>query len=71
MVEFLHKKGFADITEDLNQKLTDEQYNLPVRTSLSARRLPGSCRTASAAKPHPSSPFRRKNLPSRLRKSRR
>ena len=30
MVEFLHKKGFADITEDLNQKLTDEQYNLLV-----------------------------------------
>ena len=30
LVEFLHKKGFADITEDLNQKLTDEQYNLLV-----------------------------------------
>ena len=30
MVEFLHKKGFADVTEDLNQKLTDEQYNLLV-----------------------------------------
>ena len=26
LVEFLHKKGFADITEDLNQKLTDEEY---------------------------------------------
>ena len=30
LVEFLHKKGFADITEDLNQKLSDEQYNLLV-----------------------------------------
>ena len=30
LVEFLHKKGFADVTEDLNQKLTDEQYNLLV-----------------------------------------
>ena len=30
LVEFLHKKGFADITEDLNQKLTDEEYNLLV-----------------------------------------
>lgn len=30
MVDFLHKKGFADVTEDLNQKLTDEQYNLLV-----------------------------------------
>ena len=30
LVDFLHKKGFADITEDLNQKLTDEQYNLLV-----------------------------------------
>ena len=30
MVEFLHKKGFGDVTEDLNQKLTDEQYNLLV-----------------------------------------
>ena len=30
LVEFLHKKGFAEITEDLNQKLTDEQYNLLV-----------------------------------------
>ena len=29
-MEFLHKKGFADVTEDLNQKLTDEQYNLLV-----------------------------------------
>ena len=28
LVDFLHKKGFQDITEDLNQKLTDEQYNL-------------------------------------------
>ena len=28
MVDFLHKKGFTDITEDLNQKLTDEEYNL-------------------------------------------
>jgi len=30
LVDFLHKKGFADVTEDLNQKLTDEQYNLLV-----------------------------------------
>ena len=30
LVEFLHKKGFADVTEDLNQKLTDEEYNLLV-----------------------------------------
>ena len=30
LVEFLHKKGFNDVTEDLNQKLTDEQYNLLV-----------------------------------------
>ena len=30
LVEFLHKKGFGDVTEDLNQKLTDEQYNLLV-----------------------------------------
>ena len=30
MVEFLHKKGFGDVTEDLNQKLSDEQYNLLV-----------------------------------------
>ena len=28
LVDFLHKKGFQDITEDLNQKLTDEQYNM-------------------------------------------
>lgn len=28
LVDFLHKKGFQDITDDLNQKLTDEQYNL-------------------------------------------
>lgn len=28
LVEFLHKKGFQDVTEDLNQKLTDEQYNM-------------------------------------------
>ena len=28
LVDFLHKKGFQDVTEDLNQKLTDEQYNL-------------------------------------------
>ena len=33
LVEFLHKKGFADITEDLNQKLTDEEYNLLVAMS--------------------------------------
>ncbi len=30
LVEFLHKKGFGDVTEDLNQKLSDEQYNLLV-----------------------------------------
>ena len=30
LVEFLHKKGFADVNDDLNQKLTDEQYNLLV-----------------------------------------
>ena len=30
LVEFLHKKGFGDVTDDLNQKLTDEQYNLLV-----------------------------------------
>ena len=30
LVDFLHKKGFADVTEDLNQKLTDEEYNLLV-----------------------------------------
>ena len=30
LVDFLHKKGFTDVTEDLNQKLTDEQYNLLV-----------------------------------------
>ena len=30
LVEFLHKKGFDDVTDDLNQKLTDEQYNLLV-----------------------------------------
>ena len=30
LVDFLHKKGFSEITEDLNQKLTDEQYNLLV-----------------------------------------
>ena len=30
LVDFLHKKGFGDVTDDLNQKLTDEQYNLLV-----------------------------------------
>ena len=30
LVEFLHKKGFGDVADDLNQKLTDEQYNLLV-----------------------------------------
>ncbi len=28
LAEFLHKKGFQEITDDLNQKLTDEQYNM-------------------------------------------
>ena len=28
LVDFLHRKGFSDINDDLNQKLTDEQYNL-------------------------------------------
>ena len=30
LVEFMHKKGFNDIVDDLNQKLTDEQYNMLV-----------------------------------------
>ena len=30
LVDFLHKKGFADVVDDLNQKLSDEQYNLVV-----------------------------------------
>ncbi len=30
LVDFLHKKGFDDVADDLNQKLTDEQYNLLV-----------------------------------------
>ncbi len=30
LVEFMHKKGFDDIVDDLNQKLTDEQYNMLV-----------------------------------------
>ncbi|MBQ0095374.1 MAG: translation initiation factor IF-2, partial [Bacteroidetes bacterium] len=30
LVDFLHKKGFADVVDDLNQKLSDEQYNLLV-----------------------------------------
>lgn len=25
-VEFLHKEGFAEVKEDLNYKITDEQY---------------------------------------------
>jgi len=30
LVEFLHKKGFPDVNDDLNEKLTEEQYNLLV-----------------------------------------
>jgi len=30
LVEFMHKKGFNDIADDLNQKLSDEQYNMLV-----------------------------------------
>jgi translation initiation factor IF-2 len=30
LVEFLHKKGFTDVKDDLNQKLTDKQYRLLV-----------------------------------------
>ncbi len=30
LVEFLHKKGFPEVNDDLNEKLTDEQYNLLV-----------------------------------------
>lgn len=28
LVEYLHKKGFDDVKDDLNQKLTDDQYNI-------------------------------------------
>lgn len=28
LVEFLRKNGFQDVNDDLNQKLTDEQYNM-------------------------------------------
>ena len=30
LVDFLHKKGFNEITADLNQKLTDEEFNILV-----------------------------------------
>ncbi|MCQ2051311.1 MAG: translation initiation factor IF-2 [Bacteroidaceae bacterium] len=30
IVDFLHKKGFTDIEDDLNQRITDEQYDLLV-----------------------------------------
>ena len=30
LVEFMHKMGFNDVNDDLNQKLTDEQYNMLV-----------------------------------------
>ncbi|MBP5647223.1 MAG: translation initiation factor IF-2 [Bacteroidaceae bacterium] len=30
LVEFLHKKGFPDVNDDLNEKLTEEQYQLLV-----------------------------------------
>ena len=30
LVEFLHKMGFNDVNDDLNQKLSDEQYNMLV-----------------------------------------
>src|SRR5574344_723908 len=30
LVDFLHKKGFDDVKDDLNQKLTDDQYNLVI-----------------------------------------
>ena len=28
MSDFLHKNGFPEVTDDLNQKLSDEQYNM-------------------------------------------
>ncbi len=28
LVEYLHKKGFSDVKDDLNHKISDEQYNL-------------------------------------------
>ena len=28
LVEYLHKKGFESVSEDLNQKLSDEEYNI-------------------------------------------
>ena len=27
IVDFLHQKGFIDVEEDLNQKITEKQYN--------------------------------------------
>ncbi len=30
LVDFLHKKGFTEVVDDLNQKLSDEEYNLVV-----------------------------------------
>lgn len=39
LVESLHKKGFQEITDDLNQKLTDEQYNILIEEFSSDKSL--------------------------------